>query len=133
MGRHSHHPRCKPGVALIDATYQSSDGQQYGVSGHINQDPRKFTMAIAFGNPPQQFSGLLYGHELGLAAGTTTWAGIPFGFAMVRTGAVTSVHPTPTEVTRPTDTNRGSVRRPAARMPEKALLTTVPIECLAAT
>ena len=86
-----------PASRSIDATYQSSDGQQYGVSGHIDQDPRKFTMAISFGSPPQQFSGLLYDHELGLAAGTTTWAGIPFGFAMVRTGDVTSVQPTPTE------------------------------------
>jgi len=81
----------------MDATYHSSDGQEYAVTGRIDPDLRKFAMDIFFGSPPQRFNGHLYGKEPSLAAGTTTWAGTPFGFAMVRIGDASSDPTIPTE------------------------------------
>jgi hypothetical protein len=75
-----------PVTRAIDGTYHSDDGQEFALSGHVDADPRKFTLAISFGAQPQPFTGFLYGHQLEFGAGTTTWAGIPFGFALVRIG-----------------------------------------------
>jgi hypothetical protein len=76
----------------FSGTYTAGGGQQYPASGTVSSDPRKFTLTIAFGAQPQAFNGFIYGHELQFAAGTTTWANVPFGFAMVRVGNAPSTH-----------------------------------------
>jgi hypothetical protein len=76
----------------FSGTYTAGDGRQYMLAGTVSADPRKFRFSIFFGNQPQDFDGFLYGHELKFAAGTTTWANIPFGFAMVRTGDSSAPH-----------------------------------------